>query len=226
MKPMLLTQETFGKLLGEVREWLHGPGQGVTMEAVLMDMLATDEPWVDAELVRLLDGHHGPDLQEECVGSICFGIERNKRFYCSFATMCADRLRLDLFRAVAGLGLPELESTQSSAALHVDATTPAGVWLDLLCSTQAKTHPEEGVQTLPRRIVSLARNNPRAAALFAELLIEHDPGHGHIGLLETSCEGFALYTQALMHRRLQSTTSSTQDDSIAAPARRPVRSRL
>ncbi len=211
------TRELFESHLGALREWLLGNGGEITMTSVLEDLLRTPKQWARDAILELLRGDQGMALRVEAVEAVCSGFQLNRGYVNSFVTACVSLDQYELLRSVAALGLPDLPSQLAAVKMYDIASTSAGGWLDLLCSTDAVHASQEGRRTLLMQLCALSGTDARAASLLADLLLEHDPTHSHISHFTPGSKAHAVYMHAVLGRKLAYVTSHP-DSAAAVPS--------
>ena len=216
----LYTRDDFEAAVVTLRQPVQGRSSKITMKSVLEGLLRTPEPWTSEAFLALLRGDQGSELRVDAVDAVCCGFEVTRGYYSSLVSACIVDHKLELLAAVAALGLPDTKAPSAAGS------TTNGAWMDLLCSTQAGSAIQEGRHTLPARINSLASIHPEASSFLIDLLLEHDPSHRDIELIEPGTEVHAIYLQAVLCRRLNNVTTTSTEDSTFTLARRPARRNL
>lgn len=190
------------------------------MHSLIDHLIEVDQDWADDCLCALLGGVHGVELQNETALLLERGFSRAgvRR---SFVRTCIDYGRVELLEIVADLGLPDVVRKSSSVVHHKNATTDAGLWLDILSNAYSARHLMRGsirscffgIKTTFAREVCRLHSEPVATTL-AEILVKHDPDHKTIGDMHDT-PGHSLILEALMRSRIQLMRSRIQQHATA-----------
>lgn len=189
------------------------------MSCFLRAALQGRQPWVARVLLDALDGQYGATVAQSMAMALEDGIyDAGVQKPVSFLSHCADNDTMPLFAAIVEQGAPATFEPLREWS-HRHATTPNGVWLDVLCNVTGNDDVSVTPSSAPQQINALAAT-PHGVAL-ADLLVRHDSHHRAIASLQGTA-GHAVIMESMMRARINTLSGErvAVNDSAEAPAAR------
>jgi hypothetical protein len=202
-----MSKAAFDEYLTTIEDGTYGEKR---MAEMLDELITAGQDWADETFVGILRGCYGTNVRKVALQAVENGFRQNGAIY-SFTRFCVHHKKLELLEAVADLGLPE-ERAQTDE-FYGNASTPSGVWLDIL----ANVGGSGPVTSFARQVDAFSGS--AFAPVLADILVKHDPEHYDIEVLKGS-HGYAVIIDALMRSRIGMSTDASVSDAASERSRR------
>ncbi|MFK4706141.1 hypothetical protein ABIC83_002980 [Roseateles asaccharophilus] len=199
-----MTADDFQTRIASIQEDANGSsdilGFADKVGDAMREAIEADGDWQTSAIVGLVRGDSGRDARYLALIAIQDGLELNSARV-SLVRHCIRHNRVALIAALADLGMPSdvLDSDQIKRKTAL-ATTPTGVWLDVMSNTCTPSISDSIVGTQFARQI-LAFNKVPVADELADLLVKHDPTHKVIETLKDQ-DGYSTITAAFMRAQI------------------------